>query len=148
MLLIFPPKLSARRAQQHVKGINIVFVIFNGNARDLHNRSDLQTNRLECQTTPIRLAVTVRCSAPEFIRSLWPAAAARAPSHALADAQHTEYTSMRTNWAYFMAEQRPICVAQPAAAAAVSSGRMDGGVRPCNSGIVLRWRRNWLSSLG
>lgn len=59
---------------------------------------------------------------------------------------HSIY-STRANRAHFMAEQRPIWLAQPAAAE-VNSDRMDGSVRGRNGRIVLHWRRNWLCSLG
>lgn len=48
--------------------------------------------------------------------------------------------------AHFMAEERPICVAQQGATPANGS-RMDDSVRGCNGHIVRQWRRNWLCLL-
>ncbi len=67
--------------------------------------------------------------------------------NAYVHAQYIQPACTRANRAHFMAEQRPICAAQPAAAE-VNSGWMDGRARGRNSRIVLHWRRNWLCSLG
>lgn len=111
-------------------------------------RSDLQFDIPKCETTPVCLAVTVMCSPPEYITychhlHLPPLYV----SHVYVHSIYSTHVCARTNQSHFMAEQSPICVAQPAAAA-VNSSRMDGSVRGCNGRIVLHWKRNWLCSLG
>lgn len=108
-------------------------------------QSDLHFDRLECETTLVCLVVTLVWSPLEYITRchhlhLPPLCVRENPY------MHSIY-STRANQAHFMAEQRPIWLAQPAAAE-VNSDRMDGSVRGRNGRIVLHWRRNWLCSLG
>ena len=123
------------------KSINITLLSFSGTRviDTTRQQSDLQFDGLECETAPVCLVAT-RYVNTSPSSSPSPATAVR-QKHIRARCIYTALVHAPANRAHFMAEQRPICVAQPAAAE-VNSGRMDGGARGCNGRIVLHRRRN------